>query len=163
MTGYEKLLKTVNKSRSLCFILKFFCYFATFECINVFIYLLDRFYSFSFSSFLGAIITLGVPFLIVTLVRRYVDAKRPYEIYDFFDKKPKEKQGNSFPSRHAFSIFAIGTLCIFVDFQLGIITLILGVIMCICRVLLGIHFIRDVFAGAIIGVISSLIGALILI
>ena len=35
--------------------------------------------------------------------------------------------------------------------------------MCICRVLLGIHFIRDVSAGAIIGVISSLIGALILI
>lgn len=105
---------------------------------------------------------LGIPFCLVSLLRKYIGAPRPYEIYDFYEKKPKGSEKNSFPSRHAFSVFAIGTLLLFAYPVFGIVLLLLGVALCVCRVLLGYHFIRDVLAGALIGVISSLIGSIFL-
>lgn len=102
-----------------------------------------------------------VPFVIVTLLRRFVNAPRPYELYDFFEIPPKDSLGRSFPSRHAFSAFAIGAALCFIGLPLGIICLTLGLCLGACRVLLGIHFPRDVIAGAIIGTVSSVIGMLI--
>jgi membrane-associated phospholipid phosphatase len=49
-----------------------------------------------------------------------------------------------------------------IELALGIILLALGVLLCIARVLLGIHFVRDVIAGALIGVCSAALGILIL-
>ena len=112
---------------------------------------------------LGCIATLGVPFGLVTLLRRVINAPRPYEVYEFFDEPVENKSGDSFPSRHCFSIFAIGTLCLFASVPVGIFTLALGVVLCFCRVALGFHFVRDVVTGGIIGIISSLIGGFILI
>ena len=108
------------------------------------------------------LVVLGIPFCLVSLLRKYIGAPRPYEIYDFYEKKPKESEKNSFPSRHAFSIFAIGTLICFSYPTFGIVLILLGVVLCVCRVLLGYHFIRDVLAGALIGVTSSLIGSIFL-
>lgn len=162
-SGYEKLLRHIKGSQKTVFILKLYGYLATVMCVLVFIYLFLAFYEISIAALVGLLVTLGVPFLSVSLVRRLIDSPRPYEIYDIYDIPPKKKKGSSFPSRHAFSIFAIGTLCLFVHPLIGAATLVLGIIMCVSRVLLGIHFIRDVVAGALIGVISSLIGAFILI
>ena len=39
----------------------------------------------------------------------------------------------------------------------------LGVLLCFCRVALGLHFVRDVVVGGAIGIITSLIGGFILI
>lgn len=105
---------------------------------------------------------LGIPFVLVSLLRHFINAPRPYELYGFYNTPPKNKRGRSFPSRHAFSAFAIGTLlCAYIP-ALGVIILFLGLILCALRVLLGIHFVRDVLAGALIGIISSLIGLLII-
>ena len=101
-----------------------------------------------------------VPFVIVTLVRRFINAPRPYEVYTGIPT-PRAKKGSSFPSRHAFSAFAIGTALLFVAPPIGAIALFLGVCLGACRVLLGIHFVRDVVCGGAIGVISSVVGMLI--
>ncbi len=106
-------------------------------------------------------LTTSLPFIIVSILRRKVNAPRPYELYDFYEHNPKRKSGESFPSRHAFSIFSIGTVCLFIYPIMGITLLSLGVPLAISRVLTGIHFTRDVVAGALIGAISALIGALI--
>ena len=42
---------------------------------------------------------------------------------------------------------------------LSIALLALSALMCVCRVLLGIHFVRDVLAGALTGITTALIGA----
>lgn len=104
---------------------------------------------------------LGVPFLAVSFLRRAINAPRPYEIYDFYGEVPKKKRGHSFPSRHAHSVFAIGTALCFESPLLGGILLLIGAVLCAARVLLGIHFIRDVLTGALTGTVTTLLGKLI--
>ena len=158
----EGLLKRVNESKKISLLMKIYCRFI--EIFGAFEFLLLLVFFARKSLLIGAsyLLALGVPYLLVSLVRVAISAPRPYEIYDFYIIPPRKKKGKSFPSRHAFSVFVIGTVCLFVYPILGILTLIFGALMCLCRVLLGIHFPRDVIAGGVVGVISALIGALIL-
>lgn len=137
-------------------------YFACALAVFSFCFMLVRALTSAPITALMILIILGPPFVLVSLVRRLINAPRPYESEDFSGPAPKKKNGSSFPSRHAFSIFAIGTLCLFFSLPLGIITLAFGVLLCFCRVALGIHFVRDVLCGGIAGIVTSIIGALIL-
>ena len=49
-------------------------------------------------------------FLAVTIFRKVVNKKRPYEKLPIQSLIKKDKKGQSFPSRHVFSIFLIATL-----------------------------------------------------
>ena len=102
-----------------------------------------------------------VPFLLVSFIRKKINAPRPSQICHFDGAVPTDKEGSSFPSRHAFSAFCISTVALSVDFTLGIIGIFVAVLISAIRVLLGYHFIRDVVAGSVIGIISGIIGALI--
>ena len=159
---HEKLMRYVAKRPKLVKVLKAFCHVASCVAVAAFA-LLFRFYlnvsPLSAVKYLGM---LGIPFLLVSLMRRYIGAPRPYEVYDFFENRPKESEKNSFPSRHAFSIFAIGVATWFVYPVFGSILLTLGLVMCITRVALGYHFPRDVITGSIIGIISSVTGYLLI-
>ena len=107
----------------------------------------------------------GLPFIMVTSLRIMVTAQRPYEIYDFSiltSRPPHYKKGRSFPSRHVFSAFLIGVLATKIVLPLGIVTLSLGLVLAVIRVLLGVHFIRDVVGGALIGSACGMIGMMIL-
>ncbi len=112
-------------------------------------------------SLLKILLIMGVPYILVSAARHFINAKRPYELYDFYEKKPKDKSGQSFPSRHAYSSFVISASLCFIHPFLGGVLVFLGVLLCFCRVLLGIHFIRDVVCGAILGIFSSVFGVLI--
>lgn len=105
---------------------------------------------------------MAVPFVVVTVVRALINAPRPYEILDFYEVKPKSKKGHSFPSRHAASAFVIAAVVVFHSVWFGALLFALGILLCVCRVILGIHFVRDVIAGALIGLISGIAGMLIL-
>lgn len=98
----------------------------------------------------------GVPFVLVSILRKIMNFPRPYEVYpDLFKSLPKSKSGESFPSRHVFSIFVIGSAYIFINAYAGVALLALGVILAVCRVMLGIHFIKDVAVGALLGAVSG--------
>ena len=103
----------------------------------------------------------AVPFLLISAFRRFINAPRPYELYDFYAEPPKNKKGKSFPSRHVFSAFLIATLWFFESPVIAAALAAIGVILAVNRVLVGIHFVRDVIAGAIVGVISGALGILI--
>ena len=62
------------------------------------------------------------------------------------------------PSRHVFSAFVIGMAFLHMNIVLGIIILIIGCLMAVIRVIVGVHFPRDVIAGAVIGILSGIIG-----
>lgn len=107
----------------------------------------------------------AIPFVAVSAMRFLLNVERPYETMDFapFEAMKRErKAGKSFPSRHVFSAFLIGTLTLFYSVPLGIVTLLIGAFIGTERVMLGIHFTRDVICGGIIGVVSGLVGMLFL-
>lgn len=156
------ICRWVNEKPSLRLIMRGFCHLASASAVAAFA-LGFRFYlDLSPAMGLKYLVTLAIPFALVSFLRNYIAAPRPYEVYDFYEKRPKRSEKNSFPSRHAFSIFAIGTALIFAYPVFGAVLLVLGLLMCLCRVLLGYHFFRDVITGAVVGVISSLIGSIFL-
>ena len=107
----------------------------------------------------------AVPFVILSVMRVLVNSPRPYETFEipeFSEMKDKRKSGRSFPSRHVFSAFLIGTLWLPYALSFGIAAILLGAFLAAERVLRGIHFMRDVLVGAVIGVLSGVVGILIL-
>ena len=107
---------------------------------------------------LRLVLTCGIPFVLLSAARHALDLPRPFEVYDLQPLLPRETPGRSFPSRHVFSIFVIGTCFCYLQPWIGGILLSLGVILSALRVLSAVHFERDVLAGAAIGILSGVIG-----
>ncbi len=158
---YEKALYSVYKNDTLCEIMRISSYVIVFLAVYAFISRIVLLIEKSPLEIFELLIITGVPFLAVSILRRFINAPRPYELLEFYDKKPKSKAGRSFPSRHVFSIFIIGTVLIPWNAFIGVGLLLLGAALAVLRVFLGIHFIRDVVAGAIIGVVCGVIGLLV--
>ena len=97
-------------------------------------------------------------FLVGTLVRRVIDRPRPYAALGFAPLFPKDKPGQSMPSRHCFSAAAIAGAAWFVLRPLGIVLAVLGVLIAVCRVVTGVHYISDVLAGLAFGAVFAVLG-----
>ena len=85
---------------------------------------------------------------VVTVVRRLINAERPYERYGIpsvFDKKTVRQ---SLPSRHTASAFIIAMSFWYIFPPLGIAAMVVSVLIALSRVLSGAHFIRDVLVAA---------------
>lgn len=100
----------------------------------------------------------GITFVLLSLVRKYINASRPYEVFDIVPIINKDTKGSSFPSRHVFSAFIIAMTLYYVSMPIGVFLMLLGSILAIVRVVGGVHFPRDVIVGAIIGILSGIIG-----
>ena len=159
----EKLLLRIYRSKRASLSLKLISHTAV--ILSVLSYGALLFLSFYNSVYEGVFVLLSaaIPFLAVSVLRMWINAPRPYELYDFYENKPKEKKGRSFPSRHVYSAFVIATLAFVYSVPLGIALAFIGVSLAASRVLLGIHFIRDVVCGAAVGVVSGLIGIFLMI
>ena len=104
------------------------------------------------------ILTPLTSFILVSVIRKCIDAKRPYEKYNIKPLFIKETKGESMPSRHVFSITIIAMCWLYVSVPVGIIMLLLVAIMSASRVLAGVHFVRDVVAGFAVGIICGIAG-----
>lgn len=101
----------------------------------------------------------GISFVLVSIFRNVFNAPRPYEINPELDPIiKKDSKGKSFPSRHIFSIFIIAVSAFQLSHAVGIIIGIAGICLAFCRVKGGVHFSKDVIAGAIIGILLGIIG-----
>lgn len=96
--------------------------------------------------------------VIVSLLRVLIDRKRPYEQLPIRPLIRRESSGRSFPSRHAFSVWMIAMTGWVLCPPAGAALSVLGVLLCLTRVLGGVHFPADVLAGAAVGIFAGLLG-----
>ncbi|MGN0519868.1 MAG: phosphatase PAP2 family protein [Candidatus Fimenecus sp.] len=103
-----------------------------------------------------------ISFLAVSGLRKLINAERPYEKWHFQPIIRKEKHGESFPSRHVFSVFVIAFAFYYTFVPVGVVLTVFGVILAAVRVTGGVHFPRDVLAGAAIGILAGVLGFFVL-
>lgn len=96
--------------------------------------------------------------ILVTVIRALINAKRPYEVYDYTPPVHKDTKGKSFPSRHTVCAFIIAMAFLYVQLKIGVIMLFIAAAIAVTRVLAGVHFIRDVVSGAALGVLIGALG-----
>ncbi len=98
----------------------------------------------------------AVSFLALSVFRRCFCAPRPYEVLDIRPLIPKGTKGKSFPSRHIFSVFIIGMTFWYAWRPMGVCIGALGFLLAYIRVVGGVHFPKDVAAGALFGMVCGL-------
>jgi membrane-associated phospholipid phosphatase len=91
-------------------------------------------------------------FLLVTLIRKNINSRRPFEVCRYEPITPHSK-GKSCPSRHASSSVIISIAVFYISPVLGIVTAVIGAAVCAARVVSGVHYIHDVVYGAAISII----------
>lgn len=96
-------------------------------------------------------------FISVSIMRKIINKPRPYVVLNIDPLVKKDKNGESFPSRHVLSVSIIAVACFWIHPWLGFVMSILVIFIAIIRVLSGVHFIKDVIWGALI---SYIIGGL---
>ncbi len=109
---------------------------------------------------LKAVLVPALGFALLSAFRKTVNAPRPYEVFDLPPVMPKSTKGRSFPSRHVFSIFIIGmafAACCPIGWA-GPVILVLGALLAGIRVVAGVHFPKDVIAGALIALLWGAVG-----
>ena len=105
-----------------------------------------------------AVLVPGISFVVISVFRYLYCAPRPYEVFDLPPVIPKDTRGKSFPSRHVFSIFIIGMTFFWKMPLAGVLIGAAGIFMAVVRVLGGVHFPKDVIAGAALGILAGLVG-----
>ena len=95
-------------------------------------------------------------FLIVSVLRAFMNRPRPYEVFEMPPVIPKDTKGHSWPSRHVFSAAVISFTFLWICPAAGIAGLMLTAMLAWIRVVSGVHFICDVVAGIGIAAAFSL-------
>ena len=97
----------------------------------------------------------ALAFILLSIFRRIINRKRPYERMDIKPLIDKKKKGRSFPSRHVFSFAMIAVLW-YPFYPLVCLVLLVGAfLLAVIRVVCGVHTVKDVAAGALLGILSG--------
>ncbi len=99
--------------------------------------------------FLPYLLIPAAGFFLLSWIRAKINAPRPYEGSGKPPLIPKETRGNSFPSRHVFCIFLLAATYGTAFLPAGIATGLLGILLAFIRVRSGVHYKKDVVAGAV--------------
>ena len=105
-----------------------------------------------------AILVPGFVFLGGTVLRAKLNFPRPYEQPGFTPLVEKETHGHSFPSRHALSAAVLAMVWLYFYPAAGVAMVVVAAAICVLRVLAGVHFPRDVLAGAVLGFALGYVG-----
>lgn len=97
-------------------------------------------------------------FLIVSAFRYIYNEPRPYEALSFKPVIAKDTSGKSFPSRHTFCMFMIAASWMTYAPWVGILLAVSGCAMAAIRVVCGVHYVKDVVAGALCAIVFAIIG-----
>lgn len=96
-------------------------------------------------------------FVLLTLVRKWINQPRPYETWEIIPLLDRDSPGQSMPSRHVFSATIISMACLHASLSVGVILLVLSALLGLVRVLGGVHFPKDVVVGYICALVWGVI------
>ena len=96
-------------------------------------------------------------FVLLTLIRKWINQPRPYEAWEIIPLLDKDSAGNSMPSRHVFSATIISMACLHANLPVGLILLVLSALLGLVRVLGGVHYPKDVLVGYACGLIWGIL------
>ena len=96
-------------------------------------------------------------FVLLTLVRKWVNQPRPYETWEIIPLLEKDSSGNSMPSRHVFSATIISMACLHANLLVGLVLLVLSALLGLVRVLGGVHYPKDVLVGYACGLLLGIL------
>ena len=96
-------------------------------------------------------------FCFVTVLRNLIKAPRPYDVFDYVPLCGYHPGKNrSFPSRHTASAVILALeMHLLWGGAFGLFCIVLSIIMGICRILCGNHFIKDVVVGCLIAIMFN--------
>jgi undecaprenyl-diphosphatase len=105
---------------------------------------------------LHAFLAVILSWVISTMIKSLFPSFRPFQLYGILPLTITVPSINtSFPSAHASVAFAMATSIWIHNKKLGVRFLILAFLVALGRILSSVHFIHDVFVGALIGVFAS--------
>lgn len=96
-------------------------------------------------------------FVLLTLIRKWINQPRPYEAWGIIPLLDKDSAGNSMPSRHVFSATIISMACLHANLPAGLILLVLSALLGFVRVLGGVHYPKDVLVGYACGLLLGIL------
>ena len=96
-------------------------------------------------------------FVILSFLRKKINAPRPYEEWDIKPLLDRDSPGQSMPSRHVFSATIISMACLHASLTMGMICLTLSAFLGLVRVLGGVHYPKDVVVGYICALVWGVI------
>ena len=96
-------------------------------------------------------------FVLLTLVRKWINQPRPYETWEIVPLLDKDSPGNSMPSRHVFSATIISMACLHANLPVGLVLLVLSALLGFVRVLGGVHYPKDVLVGYACGLLLGIL------
>ena len=162
---YQKILHWLNThpaAKRLVILLNHWLPAVPFVCYPVLLVLLNlqwfRLLRGGLDQTARAILVPGFVFLGGTLLRKKLNFPRPYEQPGFTPLVEKETRGQSFPSRHALSAAVLAAVWLSFYPAVGGVMVAVTVAICVLRVLAGVHFPRDVIAGALLGFSLGIVG-----
>ena len=96
--------------------------------------------------------------ILVSLTRALLNRPRPYERMDIDPLIKKDTKGRAMPSRHAFSVWMIAVTAWWIWPPVGVLFGAVALLLCLTRVVGGVHDEWDVTVGALIGVGAGILG-----
>ena len=113
-------------------------------------YVIQAYRKYGRDSFVNSIGVPAVSFLAVVGLKRTINAKRPYEKYDFKPLVNRKKSGGSMPSLHTFSAAIIAASVSFYYPAAGLFLWVAAFLIALMRVATGVHHIEDVMVSIMI-------------
>ena len=109
-----------------------------------------------------AVLVPAAVFVAGTALRAALNRPRPTAVLGLPPLLNKEKQGESFPSRHVLSAAVIAAVFFYAVPPLGPVLAAITLLIALVRVIGGVHFVKDVTAGALLGGALGWLGCFVL-
>lgn len=145
---HPQMAKGLHIINRICMVIMYVCY----PALVVFLLLKKE------EAIMEVFLIPAISFVLLSLGRYFINRKRPYEAFEVPPVIRKDTKGKSFPSRHVFSatIIAMTYLVMSPWPWIGIVLLAVALVQALVRVLSGVHYISDVVAGIVVGVLAAL-------